>query len=77
MPLAADGETRAYAGAVPDRVVIVRHGRTTYNERRRVNGDPSVDVRLSAAGMGATKPCEPNDTPQGRAQNRRVELVKM
>ena len=51
MPLPAEGETRAYAGAVPDRVVIVRHGRTTYNEQRRVNGDPSVDVQLSAAGM--------------------------
>lgn len=51
MPRAADRETRAYAGAVPDRVVIVRHGRTTYNELGRVNGDPSVDVQLSAAGM--------------------------
>jgi broad specificity phosphatase PhoE len=51
MPLPADRETRAYAGAVPDRVVIVRHGRTTYNELKRVNGDPSVDVQLSAAGM--------------------------
>ncbi|HTI34092.1 MAG TPA: histidine phosphatase family protein [Miltoncostaea sp.] len=36
---------------MPDRVVIVRHGRTTYNELKRVNGDPSVDVQLSAAGM--------------------------
>jgi broad specificity phosphatase PhoE len=36
---------------VPERVVIVRHGRTTYNDRRRLNGDPSVDVRLTAAGM--------------------------
>jgi OOP family OmpA-OmpF porin len=32
--------------------------------------------RLSAAGVGATKPVESNDTPQGKAQNRRVELVK-
>jgi OOP family OmpA-OmpF porin len=32
--------------------------------------------RLSAAGLGATKPVDSNDTPQGRAQNRRVELVK-
>jgi outer membrane protein OmpA-like peptidoglycan-associated protein len=32
--------------------------------------------RLSSAGMGATKPVEANDTPQGRAQNRRVELVR-
>ena len=36
---------------MPDRVVIARHGRTTYNDLRRVNGDPAVDVRLTAAGM--------------------------
>jgi outer membrane protein OmpA-like peptidoglycan-associated protein len=40
-------------------------------------GQFNVDAgRLSAAGLGATKPVEPNDTPQGRAQNRRVELVR-
>jgi outer membrane protein OmpA-like peptidoglycan-associated protein len=33
-------------------------------------------ARLTTDGLGATKPLEPNDTPQGRAQNRRVELVK-
>ena len=32
--------------------------------------------RLTTAGLGATKPVESNDTPQGRAQNRRVEFVK-
>ena len=32
--------------------------------------------RLTTAGLGATKPMSPNDTPLGRAQNRRVELVK-
>ena len=42
---------RAYAGGVPDRVVIVRHGRTAYNDLHRLNGDPSVDVRLTAAGL--------------------------
>jgi outer membrane protein OmpA-like peptidoglycan-associated protein len=33
-------------------------------------------ARLTTDGLGATKPLEPNDTPQGRAQNRRVEFVK-
>jgi probable phosphoglycerate mutase len=55
MPRPARRETRlagrGYAGGVPDRVVIVRHGRTGYNDLHRLNGDPSVDVRLTAAGM--------------------------
>jgi outer membrane protein OmpA-like peptidoglycan-associated protein len=37
----------------------------------------AVDAaRLTTAGLGATKPVESNDTPQGRAQNRRVEFVR-
>lgn len=33
--------------------------------------------RLEARGLGATKPAAPNDTPEGRQQNRRVELVRL
>jgi outer membrane protein OmpA-like peptidoglycan-associated protein len=33
-------------------------------------------ARLTTDGLGATKPLQPNDTPQGRAENRRVEFVK-
>ena len=33
-------------------------------------------TRLSAKGMGQTVPAAPNTTPEGRQQNRRVELVK-
>ena len=36
--------------------------------------DPS---RLTAGGFGPDKPIGSNDTPDGRAQNRRVEFVKM
>jgi outer membrane protein OmpA-like peptidoglycan-associated protein len=32
--------------------------------------------RLSSAGFGATRPVESNDTMEGRARNRRVELVR-
>jgi OOP family OmpA-OmpF porin len=32
--------------------------------------------RLTTAGLGATKPIDSNDTPQGRAQNRRVEFAR-
>jgi chemotaxis protein MotB len=30
---------------------------------------------LSAKGFGSTHPVAPNDTPQGRTQNRRIEIV--
>lgn len=32
--------------------------------------------RLSAVGLGATRPVASNDTAIGRSQNRRVELVR-
>jgi outer membrane protein OmpA-like peptidoglycan-associated protein len=32
--------------------------------------------RLSTAGFGMSQPIETNDTPEGRARNRRVELIK-
>jgi OOP family OmpA-OmpF porin len=32
--------------------------------------------RLASKGLGAAKPAASNDTPEGRQQNRRVELVK-
>ena len=38
----------------------------------------SIDAtRLTAKGLGATKPVGSNDTAEGRQNNRRVELVKM
>ncbi len=33
--------------------------------------------RLSSVGLGDTRPAAPNTTPEGRQQNRRVELVRM
>jgi OOP family OmpA-OmpF porin len=33
-------------------------------------------ARLATAGLGASKPVASNDTPQGRAENRRVEFVR-
>jgi outer membrane protein OmpA-like peptidoglycan-associated protein len=33
--------------------------------------------RITTKGLGDTKPAVPNATPEGRAQNRRVEIVKM
>ncbi len=34
------------------------------------------DSRITTQGFGDTKPAQPNTTPEGRAQNRRVEIVK-
>ena len=39
--------------------------------------DEGIDAaRLTTKGYGATKPLEPNTTPEGKANNRRVELTK-
>ena len=41
-------------------------------------GSYGIDAgRVAAAGFGATRPAVPNATPEGRQQNRRVELVRM
>jgi chemotaxis protein MotB len=37
------------------------------------NGVP--DTAISAQGFGEQRPVASNDTPQGRAQNRRVEII--
>lgn len=40
--------------------------------------EQGVDAgRLTSKGLGATKPADSNDSPEGRQNNRRVELVKM
>jgi outer membrane protein OmpA-like peptidoglycan-associated protein len=73
-------------------VLIVGHtdsqGTLEYNldlSRRRAEavmaalvGSYAVDPqRLQAAGVGMMAPAATNDTPEGRATNRRVELVKL
>jgi len=42
----------------------------SYLERQDVRS-----VRIAAAGMGESRPVASNDTAQGRAQNRRVEII--
>jgi outer membrane protein OmpA-like peptidoglycan-associated protein len=32
-------------------------------------------ARMTARGLGSAEPVEPNDTPEGRAKNRRVEII--
>lgn len=51
------------------RAEAVRQALTT---RYRVDA-----AKLTTAGFGASRPKEPNDTAEGRARNRRVELVRL
>lgn len=41
-----------------------------------IDGNNSYATRLSVTGWGQTKPLAPNTTAEGRAQNRRVTIVK-
>jgi len=76
--------------AQPDRrITVVGHtdtrGSATHNEelsRRRAEAVMGFLVeqgipaeRISALGRGESQPIAPNDTPEGRANNRRVEIV--
>ena len=72
--LGVEGHTDNVGGDAPNldlsrrRAAAVKEALTT---RFHVEG-----ARLTTAGYGASKPKEPNDTAEGRARNRRVELVK-
>jgi outer membrane protein OmpA-like peptidoglycan-associated protein len=44
--------------------------------RRLVEGHKVSPARLKTAGLGSARPREPNATIEGRARNRRVELVR-
>lgn len=46
--------------------------------RQSLIADFAIDAgRLESKGFGMSKPAAPNDTPEGRQTNRRVELVKL
>ncbi|GAB4123823.1 MAG: hypothetical protein OHK0045_03840 [Raineya sp.] len=43
-----------------------------------LSGEFKIDAsRMQTDGKGATEPSEPNTTPQGKANNRRVEFIKL
>jgi OmpA-OmpF porin, OOP family len=44
---------------------------------KALEGEGIDDDRISSAGFGPGKPIASNDTEEGRAQNRRVEVVVM
>jgi chemotaxis protein MotB len=68
-----------------DSSAIARNGEFGSNlmlsAARAVNVDEALDLigidkkRMSASGFGDTRPARPNDTPEGRAYNRRVDIL--
>lgn len=64
----SDGDLAANQKLSEDRAEAVRKTLTSLG----------VDAsRLKSKGFGETKPSSPNDTPEGKADNRRVEFVKI
>lgn len=72
--LNVDGHTDNIGGAAFNQTLSTRRAaavKTALVERYRV-----AAARLDTAGYGLTRPKAPNDTLEGRALNRRVELVR-
>jgi chemotaxis protein MotB len=58
---------------IPDNLVLsTRRAATVVTFLVSQGVDPNI---ISAKGVGDTRPVAPNDTPQGRAQNRRMEII--
>jgi len=72
--LSVEGHTDAVGTAAANLALSQRRAeavRTALTTRYRVPA-----ARIAAAGFGQSKPKEPNTTIEGRARNRRVELVR-
>ena len=72
--LTIEGHTDDVGDAAANRALSER--RAAAVKAALVSGYGVDAARLRAAGFGDTKPSAPNRTPEGRAQNRRVELVR-
>jgi outer membrane protein OmpA-like peptidoglycan-associated protein len=74
LTLAIEGHTDNVGDPAANQVLSERRAaavRSYLVERLGIDGG-----RLTTAGFGATRPVAPNTTPEGRQQNRRVELVR-
>jgi outer membrane protein OmpA-like peptidoglycan-associated protein len=68
-----EGHTDSIGGAKSNQALSERRAEAV---RARLVASGIGAARLKAAGFGATRPREPNTTIEGRARNRRVELVR-
>jgi len=69
-----EGHTDSIGGDAANRALSER--RAAAVRERLVTGHRIAPERLRFAGYGAAKPREPNETIEGRARNRRVELAR-
>lgn len=75
MKLRIEGHTDSSGDAAKNMELSARRAESV---KRELVGRYGIDAgRLTAAGLGASKPVADNATPAGRAENRRVEFVKM
>jgi outer membrane protein OmpA-like peptidoglycan-associated protein len=72
--LTIEGHTDNVGGAEANRALSEK--RAAAVKAHLVTSEGIDASRLETKGMGDTKPAVPNTTPEGRQQNRRVELVK-
>jgi OOP family OmpA-OmpF porin len=73
--LAIEGHTDDVGRAEPNRLLSER--RAAAVRQYLVSTYGIAAARLESRGLGSTKPAAKNDTPEGRQQNRRVELVRL
>jgi outer membrane protein OmpA-like peptidoglycan-associated protein len=74
LKLTIEGHTDNVGGAASNQALSEKRAAAV---RQALVDTYQVDgARLETKGLGQTKPAAPNDTPEGRQSNRRVELVK-
>lgn len=74
LKLTIEGHTDNVGGAEANRSLSEK--RAAAVKAHLVTAEGIDAARLETKGLGDTKPAAPNATPEGRQQNRRVELVK-
>jgi outer membrane protein OmpA-like peptidoglycan-associated protein len=70
-PIVIEGHTDSVGSAQSNQVLSENRAAAV---RQWLAGNGIAASRLSTKGFGATVPIAPNDTPEGRQRNRRVEI---